>query len=84
MKVSFLTYRYHSFTNGVNKSPRNFLILLLQSTLENKFFLSNWSIIDLINNYILSKNTAALTLFRQLISLKTDDNRCEYNFTHIR
>ena len=58
-------------------------MLLLQSTLENKFFLSNWSIIDLINNYILSKNMATLTLFRQLISLKTDDDRCEYNFTHI-
>ena len=59
-------------------------MLLLQSTLENKFFLSNWSIIDLINNYILSKNTATLTLSRQLISLKTDDNQCGYNFNHIR
>ena len=43
IKVSFLTYSDRSFTNGVNKSPSNFLILLLLSHLRNKCILRNWS-----------------------------------------
>ena len=86
IKVSFLTYSDRSFTNGVNKSPSNFLILLLLSHLRNKCILRNWSTHYWFNKWLHpnQKNTAALTLFRQLISLTTDDNRCEYNFTHIR
>ena len=62
IKVSFLTYRDRSFTNEVNKSPFNFLILLVLSHLENKYFLRNYSIIDWINNHILSKEYVYLNL----------------------
>ena len=60
--MSFLTYRDRSFTNGVNKLPCNFLILLLQSPLENKCFFRNCSLNDLINNYILNKKYGNLDL----------------------
>ena len=45
--TSFLTYRIFSFSNGVNKSARNFVILFLPSHLQNKCLL----IISLINNH---------------------------------
>ena len=38
MKVTFLTYSNFSFSNGVNKSPRNFLILFLRRYLQNNVF----------------------------------------------
>ena len=49
--TSFLTYRIFSFSNGVNKSARNSLILFLLSHLQNKCLL----IISLINNQLKNK-----------------------------
>ena len=64
--MSFLTYRYCSFTNGVNKSPRNFLILFLLSDLQNKCFLEKLVSQDLINNYILNKKYGNLNLIPEI------------------
>ena len=64
--MSFLTYRVCSFTNGVNKSPRNFLILFLLSDLQNKCFLEKLVSQDLINNYILNKKYGNLNLIPEI------------------
>ena len=64
--MSFLTYRVPSFTNGVNKSPRNFLILFPPSDLQNKCFLEKLVSQDLINNYILNKKYGNLNLIPEI------------------
>ena len=64
--MSFLTYRYCSFTNGVNKSPRNFLILFTFSDLQNKCFLEKLVSQDLTNNYILNKKYGNLNLIPEI------------------
>ena len=64
--MSFLTYRVCSFTNGVNKSPGNFLILFPLSDLQNKCFLEKLVSQDLINNYILNKKYGNLNLIPEI------------------
>ena len=64
--MSFLTYRYCSFTNEVNKSPRNFLILFPLSDLQNKCFVEKLVSQDLTNNYILNKKYGNLNLIPEI------------------